>query len=350
MNTLFYGFQFQHHGHYSAFWGMKKALLQAGVSVMDVTPPFKRFPEKLQNRLNSRWLMAQEFRLRRHFHKKSPRVFHYYSPENTLFRGGNWKNRHKLVLTSHQPMETQVFQMLLKKQTGFVEGLKQADVVILMASNDIEAYRELAPNAEIISIPYGVDTNFFSPSTPEADQPEGAPLHVLTVGGWLRDYKTWADVVQRCFSEKNNMDFTVIAGKQVQYFIRERLGSDASKIRLVSGISDEQLVGEYDQADILYLPLEDAWANTALLEASSMSLPVLVTDLPATREYLGDGNANFLQKGDADTAWSILVHLGDNRQELASLGKALRKRAIEVNDWSVVARRHLEVYERLLKG
>lgn len=346
MNALFYGFQFYHHGRYSAFYGMKRAFKKSGVSVMNATPPFKHFPEFAQRQLDSRWRTAQEFRVRPWFNREEPQLVHYYFPENTLFRGGGWKGKHKLVLTSHQPLESAPFQRLLRNRPGFSDGLAAADVVLLMASNDIEAYREIAPNAEILSIPYGVSTSFFSPDRKPRSGAE--PLRVLTVGNWLRDYKTWADVVYRAFSENRNMEFTVIAGEQVQREINERLGDRASRVRLISGISDRELVEEYNRADLLYLPLEDAWANTALLEAASMALPILVTDLHATREYLGDESAIYLEKGDGEMAWQKLVDFEENRGILFTLGNALRDRAVAVNDWSQVVRRHIELYERVL--
>jgi len=343
--AVFFGFQFFHHGSHAAFGAMKGAM-RPYARVIDASPPSTRLQISPLRRIDFQWRRLSEVLLLPTYRRKEPCVLHYFFPENTLFKGAEWKRHHKLVLTCHQPVESDPFQQLMQTRPGFVDGLKAADVIILMASNDRVAYQQIAPQAEVICIPHGVDTEFFEPQPREHSETK----NVLTVGNWLRNYACWNRVVRRVLDQREDVCFTVIAGKNAQQEILAAFnGALPDTIRLLSGISDEELRDEYAKADLLFLPLIDAWANNALLEGAAMGLPQLVTDLPATREYLGDDNATFVGNNDPDLIAGRMIGLFDDDVVLKERGARLRDRMVEQFAWPVIAKRHAELYGRLLE-
>jgi glycosyltransferase involved in cell wall biosynthesis len=223
----------------------------------------------------------------------------------------------------------------------FFDGLKAADSVVLMASCELDAYRELAPNSRVICIPHGVDTEFFSPGN-VVRQPDDR-YRVLTVGNWLRDYDLWAKVVERISAEHSNIEFTVLANPDRLTAATANLKTNPSRFRLLKGISDEQLRDEYRRADLVFLPLLNSWANNALLEGMSCGRPVVVTDLPATREYGGD-SVCYVQKGCVDDAVQQLCALCGACDKRAELGAAARKRIENGFSWKDIASRYVQLY------
>ncbi len=115
-----------------------------------------------------------------------------------------------------------------------------------------------------------------------------------------------------------------------------RLAMD-DRVRWHTGISAEELRKLYQQASLLFLPLIDATANNALLEALACGLPVISTEVGGTHEYLPLGAGALCRQGDSeDHAEKVIVWLGDQirRQEA---GKIAREWVVRHCDWSRIA-------------
>jgi glycosyltransferase involved in cell wall biosynthesis len=114
-------------------------------------------------------------------------------------------------------------------------------------------------------------------------------------------------------------------------------------------IDDQALRRTYQQADVLFLPLLDATANNALLEGMACGLPVVSTDLPAVRAYVGDGGALLVPAGSVDGYAQALLALQADPARRRALAQGARRRAEEL-DWSVVAQSYADLYRELLHG
>jgi len=346
-NIVFYGFQFPHHGRFSAFSALSRGFEATDVRVCRMKYPQmpQWCPGRVRGSLSKKWFQLNEYRLKSVF--SSNQLVHYFFPENSLFKAARWKKASPLVLSCHQPIEALRASSYMQINTAFYEGMKAADRVVLMASCEIDEYRELAPNSEVLCIPHGVDTDYFSPATSSDAGISDGLFNVLTVGNWLRDYEQWAEVAKKMTGECPEVEFTVIANPERLTSIREYLGGDMTNIRLLSGITDEELRNEYRRADVVFLPLMDAWANNALLESMSCGCPLLVTDLPAIREYAGEA-ACLVQKNDADAVVHKLLNLRDNPRVRDELGRFARVRMEREYRWEHIVHRHLDLYSDLM--
>lgn len=341
MNAVLYGFQFPHHGRFTAFSALSNALVKIGVPVCRTSFP-SLLAHKGLRRYMRLWFEVNEYRLRVRFSSGS--LVHYFFPENSLFNAPKWKKGGKLVLSCHQPYDELVRARSAGQLLPFFEGLRVADAVILMASCEIDAYRRLAPDSEILCIPLGVDTDFFCPE--HLPLPPNRSFNVLTVGNWLRDYELWARVVDRVVSDCPHVNFTVIANPDRIDLATSGLTKGHRNVRTLHGISDEQLRAEYQRADIVFLPLVNAWANDALLEAMACGKAVVVTDLPATREYGGPA-ACYVDKGSVDAAADSLLRLQADSKARSILGRDARLRMEAQFSWKRIAEQHRSLYQRL---
>ena len=104
---------------------------------------------------------------------------------------------------------------------------------------------------------------------------------------------------------------------------------------------------EYETCNVFYLPLTDAMANDALLEALSLGVPSVVTDLPATRDYAGDEGMVFIPRWELDPAVAAIEDLLASPERAAALGARARTRAEKHFDWPIMAEAYRQLYRRI---
>jgi glycosyltransferase involved in cell wall biosynthesis len=234
----------------------------------------------------------------------------------------------KLVASIHQPVSH------LRRNTGRIELLKRqlqnVDLTIALSSEQKSFLRELLPRKRVESVPHGVDTEFF--------QPTGEPREriVLVSCGWYRDLGFAREVIRELAERDPSLRFRAYGGGASQ------LAGAVPQLKVLAGLSDEELRHEYCTCGLMLLPLKEAVANNALLEAISCGTVVVAPALPAVSEYLG-ATATCYEPGHlpaevADLTYRLL--------ERPIAGSALRARALEF-DWQTVARRMLEQYDRI---
>jgi phosphatidylinositol alpha-mannosyltransferase len=106
--------------------------------------------------------------------------------------------------------------------------------------------------------------------------------------------------------------------------------------------------GYYRGSDIYVCPTTRASFGVTLLEAMACGTPLIVSDIPAFRDLASECGAVFAPVGDAE-AWAdavnSLIDDAARREAMRRAGPACAERFA----WPTVARRVLEVYERVLK-
>jgi glycosyltransferase involved in cell wall biosynthesis len=301
-------------------------------------------PRGLAHAIDQRWFRRCEQKVMGKLAAGPPRCVHYLYPENSLFQGAEMKGQNKLVLSCHQPAT--FLQQMRERQPGhpFLQGLNRADCLVLLSQASQTFYRSLAPGQRIEVIPHGVDTVFFQPGPAMSQHPL-----VITVGSWLRDYDCWTKVVREVSERRPETEFAVVAGPAILHDLRSRLTGMTSRVRWCSGLSDNDLRNLYHEAAVAFLPLREAEANNALLEAMAMGLPLVVSDLPATREYAGP-EVIYHRNEDVPGIARSLSELLDDPNRRAAMGLAVRKRAETELAWQVVAGRLRHLYDDLCGG
>lgn len=342
-NVTLFSFSFGHHGRFSSFHRLLD--YSRPFRTIDITLPLLwRTGEWLQPRLETRWRRLNEWRLRPVFARSERQCVHYLYPENTVFHGADWKGKHGLVLSCHQPGSRLQEARKAPFHAGFFRGLEKADRVVLLASNFLREYAEFCDPERLVVIHHGVDTDYFRP----AEKPPARPL-VLTVGNWLRDYDLWADSALQLAGEFSELEFAVVALPDTVRQARAKVdGKLGGRVRFLSGLTDAQLLRLYQRTTLLFLPLKDAGANNAILEAMACGVPIAVTDLPATREYAGDSAMYFGPSSVTDCVRRVGPILQDALRASA-LSRAGRLRAEQEFAWPQIARRYAGLYQQVLQ-
>ncbi len=126
-----------------------------------------------------------------------------------------------------------------------------------------------------------------------------------------------------------------------------RLGME-KKIRIISGVPEEELPYYYNAFDLFALPSLYEPGSVALLEAMASELPIIATKAGGTHEVLREGGIYIREKDAVDTKEKI-AHALRNRTEMAERARRARSIVVEEHDWDKIAKRYETLFEETLK-
>jgi len=201
---------------------------------------------------------------------------------------------------------------------------------IVCLGDEQAAYFRSVCESPVHLIKHGVRHDFFQP-------PEDLSLRkdnqLLFVGQWLRDFETLTSAMAHVWNRQADVQLDCV----VPRFARKsealrRLAMD-QRVTWHAELSDENLRGLYQTADLLFLPLLDAVANNAVLEALACGLPIVSTHVGGMAEYLPRGAGQLCKPSDAlSHAEAVCSWLDDlDRREYA--GAIARNFALDNFDW-----------------
>ena len=247
-------------GYHRLSEGMDARLISVGPSVGRVAQTLTKPYRHLVRQSGSSWYQLNclwgEARAAARWTLRDRQIFHFLYGEN-LFRnlgGMRARSRHKqaIVATYHTPT------WRMRELVTDTDHLKHLQAVVVMANCQKAYFEEVAPQASTHFVPHGIDTDYFHPQQAECDTDR---FRLICVGFHLRDFEVVAAVAKAVHASHPHIEFTVVCSPDRSEPLR---GLD--NVRLLSGISDEELRQAYQDSDALFLPLLDATANNALLE------------------------------------------------------------------------------------
>jgi glycosyltransferase involved in cell wall biosynthesis len=135
--------------------------------------------------------------------------------------------------------------------------------------------------------------------------------------------------------------------------IRGLLADDVlrRRVRYVARVGQSALPGWYRRADLFVSPSHVDGSSVSLLEAMACGTAVLVSDIPANREWVREDVNGFLfPDGDADTLADRLIEISARRSALPRIRRAARKVAEERADWEKNFGVLLRAYARTVRN
>jgi glycosyltransferase involved in cell wall biosynthesis len=262
---------------------------------------------------------------------RPPDVLHVlYSSQIDLLIKRRKLLRCALVVTFHAPFE----DTGPHRFDAYPKGLGIDMAVVVATSQVMPMQRWIEPH-KIVFIPHGIDTDGFRPDGQMLDP---AKMRVLIVGHHMRDW----NVIHRTIDEINhrrlNVEFHVVTAEPFfPYFV------GCANVVFHSQISESELVGLYRSADILFLPVINATANNAILEALACGTPVISTLVGGVPDYVNDESGWLLPVGDVAGHVDLIASLHGNRELAHRRRRAARTQALKF-DWRLVAEQMIAVY------
>ena len=247
---------------------------------------------------------------------------------DSIFDGGR---RPAMVATFHQP------EQLLRGMIN-ADLIRRFDGVIALCKTQGDFLLNYVAPERLFLVPHGIDSSFFRLPGPDHAAPPRNAFRLLLVGHWLRDIKAVLAAFTALAAEMAT-ELVIIAPNFPP--IRPD-----PRITILSGLSDEALREAYWDADLLVLPLRDATANNAILEAMACGLPVVSTDVGGVRECTSDA-AVLCPPNDPDSIVGAVLQLARDAERRAMMRAQGRARAEQL-DWSIIGQAHDRIYQTLL--
>lgn len=248
------------------------------------------------------------------------------------------------------------FRRLTRHLPGWRRTFRVASCVI---SGSVDAWRQLegvAAGKHVYLPRNGVDTGAFADSE-RPGRDASRPLEVVFVGR-LVPYKGADVMLEACAGLMRAGRVRVtIAGKGPQLEelkgVVERLGVGGAVV-FRGDVPHAELPGLYAASDVFVMPSIREFGGAVVLEAMSCGVPVVVAD------YGGPGELATPEVGCMVplTTRAALVEgvreavegLERDRGRLVEMGRAARRRAVEMFDWDAKAGQLVGVYEWVAGG
>jgi len=224
-------------------------------------------------------------------------------------------------------------------------------------TSDANVTRDMAVNygmnpERTIIFPWGVDLEHFRPSNL---QPSNPPTFTIFCNrSWESRYGV--DVLARAFvkaaRQNENVSLVLLGGGSQGHVIRGILQNGGVMDRVTFGgqVSQKDLPGWYHDADVYISPSHVDGSSVSLMEALACGLPCLVSDIPANREWVAEGDNGWLfRDGDADDLAAKILSAISQRENLPGIGRAGRRSAQRRADWRKNAEVLMNAYESAVK-
>jgi glycosyltransferase involved in cell wall biosynthesis len=245
-----------------------------------------------------------------------------------------------LIATAHQPRS---WWTLVH---GNPEVVRSLDGIVALTDREAEFWEGILPGRVFVA-PHGVDVDFFCP----AEKTTVRPLEprCLVVGHWLRDLQTLADVVDLLLERHPTIgfDFVIpVVARSADALLRI---ARHDRVIFHAGLSDEELRDLYRLSTLLLLPMLDATANNAILEAQACGVPIVSTDVRGVASYVDSSFADLLPVGDVQGLADAVLRFVESGDERERRRRSARDHAVEHLSWQRLAPRTLEVYKSVVQ-
>ncbi len=236
-----------------------------------------------------------------------------------------------IISTVHQPVDR------LLADPPALASLFAVDGVIAVAQAQALQLAASGVEAAVHAVPHGVWTRRFRPGRPTG-QTEDTP--VLMVGRVLRDWAGARQILERLGAAGAH---SVVLGAEAT----DHVSGLGPLVTTIAWMTEDDLVQIYRSCAALVLPVVDATASNALLEAMACGCPVVSPNLPALVEYLGDATDAY-PPGRYDVAAATVLDYIRDPARRRTRGRQLARRAARL-DWKRIQPR-LEAVYRLHQG
>lgn len=225
------------------------------------------------------------------------------------------------------------------------KNLRRLSSAITMYNEGVEYFEKYVGEGRVKFIHYGVDTDFFHPTSGRKFQ-AADPKYLFFTGHNGRNFAMLKRVAEKLLELKPDLHFDILMprgyGRELECLTAH------ARITWHEGLSESEVRGLYQNSYLLLMPMNDSGVNTAIVEGMACGLPIVTTDIGGIRDY-GGGSIYPVVKNDDDDAMIALVE-----QYLASpdwrdeIGRKCREFAEQKLAWPLVAQKHLEAYRELI--
>jgi len=203
-----------------------------------------------------------------------------------------------------------------------------------------------------IVFPWGVDLERFNVQT--FQRSNVSMFTMFCNRSWEPRYGV--DVLARAFvkvaQQKENVELLLLNEGLQGNVIRNILqrGDVLDRVTFGGHVSQTDLPRWYHMADLYISPSHVDGSSVSLMEALACGIPCLVSDIPANKEWITEGENGWLfRDGNVDDLASKILTAMNQREKLPGIGEAGRRSAEKRADWKKNSEALMNVYRSLIK-
>jgi glycosyltransferase involved in cell wall biosynthesis len=240
----------------------------------------------------------------------------------------------RLTGTIHLP-----FNHWPEQQLQLLSKLKN---IIILYTEEIEKFKRYTPDCRFHYIRHGVDLEFFKPSP----QTEVKRKKILFVGHYLRNFEMFFHVYQGIKGTS--------ADKFEYHLIMPTINRNSEWVKRIANnadvffhekLSDEELLAHYHDSYVMLMPMDDSGANTAIIQALAVGLPIITTDVGGIRCYGGGDVYPLVANNHNDEMIELFFKYYNDQAFRDNIAIKQRKFAEDFLDWNIIAQEHIDVYK-----
>jgi len=267
---------------------------------------------------------------------------------------GMWgaaSGRRPLVLTAwgSDILVTPRRSLVLKKLTGWT--LRRASLITADSRDVLTAIKSYRPLGDLREIFWGADTERFRPH----EGPRNSGFHIASMRAWEPNYRI--DVVVRAFAQfvaarpDSASTLHLFGGGSLRTTLHELVAhlGIADKVVWHGLLAPNELAERLAACDLsITVPESDA-TSVSLLESMSCGLPVIVSDLPANRQWVSAEGGHLVPLGDVNALFEAICSEFDNASLRERQGAFNRARIEELGSTRRQMDRMAELYSAIQK-
>jgi glycosyltransferase involved in cell wall biosynthesis len=214
------------------------------------------------------------------------------------------------------------------------------------------------PRGKIVVINNGTETDKFDRAKFEGVERAnlGLPADkvIVTTLATLRDEKGhdfYIDTIEGLLKEFENIHFIWIGKGPLESKLRNRIKSTgiSNMITMLGFVEDIRPL--LSCSDIFVLPSRTEGMPRAMMEAMSMSLPCVATNVGGVGEVLEDGVSGFIADfGDVEMFGRCILDLVNNQVLRQKMGAAGRKQVVMNFDMKMITKKYMKFFELIAAG
>ncbi|MFT3825782.1 MAG: glycosyltransferase family 4 protein [Chitinophagaceae bacterium] len=223
--------------------------------------------------------------------------------------------------------------ILENPQLPFIQARKQAeydcaDYIITLSSFARQTMIDKGiPADKLYEVHLGFDVQLFEPKKKYST---AGPLRLLICGTDMtrKGLGLLLQVVGQMEAQGYELDLTVIGPlAETEAIVKQK--SKIKRLKCLAFMPHEDLVKQYQAADVFVFPSYlDSWAMT-VLEAMACGTPVIVTENTGSKDAVRKGGGIVIDTGDADALQTVIEYWYKDRIQLEIQGKKAREVAME---------------------
>jgi glycosyltransferase involved in cell wall biosynthesis len=264
-----------------------------------------------------------------------------------LPRGRSAPGAHRpLVLTAHDILPREPRPGQLRAQRRLYERF---DAIVVHSEHGRRRLTgELAVDPALVHvIPHGVFDHLSRDPAVVHAPPLRTDKPVVLCFGLMRPYKG-IDLLLEAWREVDDAELWIAGMPRMD--ISPLRAAAPPNVRFVPRfISDDELPGYFQAADLVVLPYREIDQSGVLFTALAFGKPLLLSDVGGFPEIAATGAARTFPAGDASALGAALAELLGDRPALAAIAENARALARGQYSWEAVAAGTLELYRSLLR-